>query len=611
MSKAARSDSRRALGKSERAHLRLLGLLAMTIAVVGACGSSTTSPVASGGPSPSALPVPTATLAPVELTGSTYTATAPATTGGAVVLSEWEQPDTVNPYYAQRQSDSELAASMFDGLLTVTPDLKYSPNLVTNVPTVANGGVALIGPGMDVTWNLKPGMSWSDGQPISCDDIKATWQWVMNKDNVGLVGGPIGWQDVSGVDGGGGTVCVMHFSLVYEGYLTLVSPLFPAHYLATIPVKGAAAKLYPLANLVSGVYSGPYIPSSQAAGQIVLKPNPQWQTIGGHAPWLKSVTWKYFADAGRMVDAYKAGGIDIGQHLTESDFGTLALVDPAQVQSADSLTYELHAFNNARLKTTFGADAPTIINAVKMATDRKAITSSLLSGKVTVSNNSVSPLSWFYKPIEGTTDADPVTAATLLANDGWTKGSAGYLTKGGKTLELTYCAPIRQVRLDTLNLVAQQLKQIGIKVDVTMKPSTDVFGLWNNPKSDVPCNLAHGNFDVAEFSRTSPVDPLGGYDAYHSSRIPDTDPHDGGNVSRVSLPTLDAAYDTVRSNVDFSRVGAAMVSIQGIYGSDRNTYELPLYFRKDVWLVNPKLHNFTGNPMPAGAEWNIGDWWVG
>ena len=82
-------------------------------------------------------------------------------------------------------------------------------------------------------------------------------------------------------------------------------------------------------------------------------------------------------------------------------------------------------------------------------------------------------------------------------------------------------------------------------------------------------------------------------------------------LGQFSLLTLDAAYDTVRSNVDFSRVGAAMVSIQGIYGSDRNTYELPLYFRKDVWLVNPKLHNFTGNPMPAGAEWNIGDWWVG
>jgi ABC-type transport system substrate-binding protein len=281
------------------------------------------------------------------------------------------------------------------------------------------------------------------------------------------------------------------------------------------------------------------------------------------------------------------------------------------VKIADSLTYELHAFNNDRLTTTFGADATTVINAVKLATDRKAIASGLLGGNVTVGNNSVSPLAWYYQPIDGSTNADPVTAATLLANAGWTKGTDGYLTKGGKTLELSYCAPIRQIRRDTLNLVVAQLLQIGIKVDVNMRPSSEVFGFWDSPKTDIPCNLAHGNFDVAEFSRTSPFDPLGGYDAYHSSRIPDLAPHDGGNVSRISLPALDAAYDTVRTSVDFSKVGAAMASVQAIYGSDRNTYELPLYFRKDIWLVSSKVHNFTGGPMPSGAEWNIGDWWVG
>jgi len=591
---------------------RLAGLLAAAIVVSGACGTSTATPSApQGSLAPSGAELPTASLAPAQITGSTYTVAAAGNAGGSVVLAEWEQPDTANPYLAKKPAANELAASMFNGLLTVTPDLKFAPDLATNVPTLDNGGVVLVGDGMDVTWNLKPGMNWSDGQPISCDDIKGTWQWIMDKDNSGLVAGTIGWQDVSSVDGGSGTDCVMHFSVVYEGYLSLVSPLFPAHYLATVPVKTAAAKLYPLANLTSGVYSGPYIPSAAAAGQITLKPNPQWQTISGHAPWLKSVTWKYFADSGKLIDAYKAGGIDVAQHLGESDLSAITTVEPIQIKTADSLTYELHAYNNDRLKTTFGADAATIVNAVKLATDRKAIVGELLSGHVTISNNSVSPLSWYYKVIEGSTDADPVTATTLLANAGWTKNSDGYLTKAGKTLQLDYCAPNRQIRVDTLQLVAAQLKQIGIKVNVLMKPPADVFGSWDSTKPDTACSLARGNFDVAEFSRTSPFDPLGGYDAYHSSRAPDIAPHDGGNVSRVSLPVLDAAYDTVRSNMDFARVRAAMVSIQGIYGSDRNTYELPLYFRKDVWLVGPKLHNFIGSPMPSGAEWNIGDWWVG
>ena len=591
---------------------RLGGVFAVALVVAGACGSSTeTTALSLGSGAPITAPVPSPTLAPVQLTGSTYNVTPAATTGGSVVLAEWELPDTVNPYFALKVTDNEVSASMFDSLLNVTPDLKYVPDLATNVPTLDNGGVKLVGSGMDVTWNLKPGMKWSDSQPINCDDLKATWQWIMNKDNAGLAAGTIGWQDVSGVDGGAGTDCVMHFSVVYEGYLNLVSPLLPAHYLSTVAVKDAPTKLYPLGSLSSGVYSGPYIPSLKTAGQITLKPNPNWQTIGGHAPWLNSVIWKYYGDAVTMIDGYKAGGFDVGQHLSESDSSALSSVDQAQVKIADSFTYEFHTFNNAQLKAAYGADATTIVNAVKLATDRQAIAAVPLAGSVSAIDNFVSPLAWYYEAPRGRTTADPATASTLLANAGWTKGADGNLTKGGKTLELNYCSTNLQVRLDTLKLVASQLKQVGIKVNISTKPATDVFGLWDNTKADTLCNLPHGNFDVAEFSRTSSVDPLAGYDAYHSSGSPDAAPHDGGNVSRISLPALDAAYDTVRTSVDFSKVRAAMASIQGIYGSDRNTYELPLYFRKDIWLVSSKVHNFTGSPMPSGAEWNIGDWWVG
>jgi len=501
---------------------------------------------------------------------------------------------------------------MFDGLLTVTPDLKYAPDLATNVPTVDNGGVVLKGTGMDVTWNLKPGMKWSDGQPINCDDIKATWQWVMDPANTGLAGGTIGWENITGVDGGTTSTCVVHFNAIYEGYLSLISPVLPAHYLSTVSVADAPTKLYPLDNVSSGVYSGAYIPTDlKTDAQITLKPNANWQTIGGHAPWLSSVILKYYGDAETMIAGYQAGEYDLGQDLNNADIPSLSSIDKSQVAIHDSLTYELNAFNNARLKSEFGGDATTIIHAVKLATDRQAIANGPLAGNVTVSNNFISPLTWYYKDLGGSTAADPTTASTLLANAGWTKGSDGYLTKGGKTLELMYCTTTRQVRQDTLKLIAAQLKAIGIKADVNAKPSSDVFGGWNDTSASTACNLQHGTFDVAEFAYVSPLDPLGGYLVYTTVGIPDNPPHDGQNVTRISLPVLDSAYLSVLTNVDFSKVRDAMFTVQDIYGSDQNTYELPLYYRKDVWLVNPKLHNFTGNPTTSAAEWNIGDWWVG
>jgi peptide/nickel transport system substrate-binding protein len=556
--------------------------------------------------------VPSPSAQGVQLTGSTYKAVAATNTTGKVVLAEWQYPDTLNPYFAQAETDIEVSGSMFDGLLTVTPDLRYAPDLASNVPTTDNGGVVLNGSGMDVTWNLKPGMQWSDGSPITCADVTGTWKWIMDPANTGLAGGTVGWDQITGIDGGTGTTCVVHFKSVYEGYLSLISPVFPAAYLATVSVADAPTKLYPLSNPAAGVYSGPYIPTAaKADAQVTLVPNPKWQTISGHAPWLTSVIWKYYGDASTMIAGFKAGDYDLGQDLNDADIPSLTGIDPSQQVVHDSLTYELHAFNNASLKTKFGSDYTTIIKAVKLATDRQAIANGPLAGNVTVSNNFISPLTWYYKNEGGSTAADPTTAKTLLANAGWVAGSDGILAKNGVKLELNYCTTTRQVREDTLKLVASQLKAIGIQADVNAKPASDVFGGWDAVAATDQCNLVHGNFDVAEFAYVSPLDPLGAYNVYTTAGIPDAAPHNGQNITRISLPALDAAYNTVLTSVDWTKVEQAMWTVQDIYTSDQNTFELPLYNRKDVWLVNPKLHNFTGNPTTSAGEWNIGDWWVG
>jgi peptide/nickel transport system substrate-binding protein len=590
---------------------RLFGILTAAL-IVSACSSSSSTATPGATTAPAGTPTAAASpsAAAISLTGSTYKATAAGKTGGSVVLAEWQYPDTINPYFAQAETDIEVSGSMFDGLLNVTPDLKYVPDLATNIPTVDNGGVKLTGTGMDVTWTLRAGMKWSDGQPINCNDIQATWKWVMDPANTGLAGGTTGWEDITGIDGDTGTNCVIHFGKVYEGYLSLVSPVLPAHYITTISVADAPTKLYPLTNLKSGVYSGAYIPTdARADAQITLVPNANWSTIGGHAPYLDSVIWKYYGTSDAMIQGFKAGEYDLGQDLQNADIPSLTGIDASQQVIHDSLTYELNAFNKAAITTKYGADALTIIKAIKLATDRQAIAKGPLGGNVVITNNFISPLTWYYKDEGGSTTADPTTAASLLTAAGWTKGSDGYLAKGGKTLELQYCTTTKAVRGDTLKLIASQLKVIGIKADVTQ--TADIFAGWNDVAATDPCNLVHGTFDVAEFAYVSPLDPLGGYNVYNSVGIPDAAPHNGQNVTRTSIPALDSAYNDVKSSVDFVKVRTAMFAVQDIYVSDQNNYELPLYNRKDVWLVDSKLHNFTGNPTTSAGEWNIGDWWVG
>ncbi|HEX8938953.1 MAG TPA: ABC transporter substrate-binding protein [Candidatus Limnocylindrales bacterium] len=593
---------------------RLFGLLTIAALAFGACQGATTTQSPSSGTQSQAAPSSEASPSPsgVDLSATTYKPEAPGHTGGKVITAEWQFIDTLNEYYAQAESDIEVGVSAFEDFVRTTNDLKYMPVLVKELPTVDNGQVVVNGDKMDVTWHLKDGMKWSDGSPITCDDLIATWKWIMDKDNTGLAGGTTGWEDITGIDGTGTTTCVEHFGKVYEGYLTLVAPLLPGKYIQSVAVKDAGTKLWPLGDPTKGVYSGAYIPTAiKTDAQVTLSANPQWKTISGHDPYLDQLIWKYYGDADAMIQGYKAGEFDVANDLNDADIPKTTDIDQKQVVIHDSLTYELFAFQNDHFKKFWPSDYQTVIKAIRMAVDRDAIANGPLSGNVKPINNFVSPLTWYYKDEGAAKPADPTSAEALLTGAGFTKGSDGIYAKGGKSIALDFCTTKRQVRIDTLTLVASQLNKIGIKANVLAKPAQpDVFGGWNDVAPDTKCNTIHGNYDVVEHAWVAPLDPLSSYNVYTCQGNPDPAPHNGQNETRICLPDLDAAWNQVKTNVDFNKVREAMFKVQDIYASDENTYELPLYARKDVWLVNPKLHNFTGNPTTVAGEWNSWDWWI-
>jgi peptide/nickel transport system substrate-binding protein len=581
-----------------------------TASAAPATASAAPSTAAPSSAAPSASPSASTAAGP-DLTTTTY-APSPGTAGGKIVLGESQFPDTLNPYYASAFTDFEVIASTFDTFNYLTNDLKYTPDLASNVPLLTNGGVTLTADGMDVEYMLKSGLMWSDGTPITCADVIATWKWVMDPAQTGLAAGTTGFDQVTGIDAKTDTDCVIHFKGVYEGYLSMWPAILPAHYITTIPVTDAPTKLYAIgADPTKGVYSGSYIPSAiKTDAQITLTPNPKWSTISGHAPYLDSVIWKYYGDPDAEIAGYKAGEIDMGDDLNDANIPAVASIPQNEVIAHQSLTYELIPFNNASLQKKFGADYTTVINAIKMGIDRTAIANGPLQGNVTPINNFISSLAFYYKDEGAPAAADPAGAEKLLQDAGFTKGSDGIYAKNGQKVELQDCTTTAQYRIDTETLVASQLAAIGIKIDFKSVPATTFFGSYNDTPATTPCNLLHGTYDMGEHAYISPLDPLGGYPVYVSTQNPDIAPHNGSNETRVNIPALDAAYNAVKGTADFSKVTAAMATVQDIYAGSQNTYELPLYARKNVWLVNPKIQNFTGNPSTAAAEWNIGDWWL-
>ncbi|HEX9043715.1 MAG TPA: peptide ABC transporter substrate-binding protein [Candidatus Limnocylindrales bacterium] len=597
---------------------KFLALGATGALVLSACGGGTasTAPSESTAPSGSAAPASesasaSAPSATEQLFNTTYTSRLKqGTPGGTVIIAEWQQVDTLNYYYAGAATDTEVLAMTNNGLTNVTDDFKYVPDLAVDIPTLDNGGVKVPGDNgdaMTTTWKLRTDTKWSDGSPITCDDVQYTWQWNMDKDNTGLYGGTVGWEDIKGIDCPDPTTVVIHWKNIYEGYISLVATVLPKSYMSKIAVKDAASKSYPLsADIAKVPFSGPYTITSIAKdlSQIELTKNPNYVSPkwdGSHPAYLDKVIFKYYSDADAMIAGYKAGEYDIAQDLNDADLPKLADLQASnQVVALTGLTYE---FLRPNWASKVMGD-PAMRNALKFAVDKDAINTRLLGGNADPAYVNVSPKTWYYDSTIQPYKQDLAQANSILDQAGWTKGSDGIRSKGGTRASITLCTTTRQVRQDTLALVAGWLKQVGIESKVVPVKSSVIFAAYTTSTPDTQCNLAHGTFDVAEHAFVVPVDPLSNYATYYSTK---TEPN-GSNDAKVNDPVIDKALDDLKGTVDPSVIIKSMADFQQEYL--KAAVETPLYYRKEVYIVSPKLQNFTGNPTTASAQWNIQDWFL-
>lgn len=200
-------------------------------------------------------------------------------------------------------TEANVASLVWHSLLTVDSDARYVPQLAAEpIPTTANGGLTLGqgGDAMTVTWRIRDGLRWSDGQPLTCDDFKYAWEWVLTAGNVATT---TGFEDITSFECAFATDMTWHFGRVYEGYLTLITAPLPRHALASIPiadqVKGAGFRPDEVARMP---VSGPFrIESVTPLGALRLARNDNFvNPATGRAPYLDSIVFKWYADADAM-----------------------------------------------------------------------------------------------------------------------------------------------------------------------------------------------------------------------------------------------------------------------------------------------------------------------
>ena len=163
----------------------LLAAFAMIAAACGDSGTTTTTeaPVATEAPTTEA---PTTTAPPETAAPTTTEAPFQKPYGGEVFIADDQEPPTLNGFAPGGDNFivTKIAQGYSCGIQEIDGfTLEFIPDLLTELPTVGNGGLTVNDDGsMTVKYQIRDEAVWADGTPISGDDFQFTLDTIMDPD---------------------------------------------------------------------------------------------------------------------------------------------------------------------------------------------------------------------------------------------------------------------------------------------------------------------------------------------------------------------------------------------------------------------------------------------
>ena len=246
--------------------------------------------------------------------------------GGTLVVGLYQEPATLNIALSTQTVTSEVSEFLLQSLLVVNPDGSYAPRLAKEVPSVQNGGISA--DGLTVTYHLKDGLKWADGQPCACDDWKFTWEAQTNPD--AGVRSSIGWKELSAVECPDAQTIVFRFARYYAAHLQIIGGSWPFPRHAT----GEPAKMQEWSYNRAPLGNGPFKFVEWVSGDhITLERNEHYYLAKENKPLLDRVIIKIIPSREVGKQLLKTGELDVLWDLAESDIPELDAM-PGIVQSA-------------------------------------------------------------------------------------------------------------------------------------------------------------------------------------------------------------------------------------------------------------------------------------
>lgn len=389
--------------------------------------------------------------------------------GGNLVYARQYETLTLNPYEIKNGAGDIWADEMiYSGLVRLDPQGgdEIQPALAESWDISPDG--------KKYTFHLRPGIKFSDGSPITAEDVA----WSLNN-----FGNPEVNAVMAVFTGGYGTATVQSPDTVV---VSLTEPVAAFLYniaewpAAILPKKlveeqGEAFYKHP-------VSSGPFVVTDfQSGSHISFKRNPNYWEEG--KPYLDTMTWNFATESNSRVLSLKSGQAQAADGIPFSQIPSLQGNSSLIVQTVRVPAWILLSLNNDK-KPLGDKNVRTAIN---YALNREEISKVVFKGVGTLPNGLFGEVKF------DSSEVKPFEFNLEKAKEYMAKSSA----PNGFTMTIQYPVGFEFYKQMTL-MIQQQLAAIGIKVELEEVSAAAAVEKWNTMDYE-------GNFPFPITSSDSPL----------------------------------------------------------------------------------------------------------
>ena len=428
---------------------------------------------------------------------NTDTALSPVDTSGAsigdwLVIRDMSDPEKLNPTVTNDASAAEIDSYIYEALNTIDEETYAVIPSVAELPEVSDDHLTY-------TYKLKKNVTWSDGQPLTGEDVIFTLKTIKNPYTDAAATRNY-YESVKSAELVNGDKYIVKFNMSKPYWRALYSngtfAITPKHILdpqnvndkfsfedlADFKSAGKKPEIKKFADFLNSqevsrdakylIGSGPYMFDKWETGQgVTLKRNPNYWDIAHTPNYISKIVFKTIQDPSAALVAAKNKEIDAEYVTSPTDFYK-NLEHPEQFDLLKAKptepVYSYIAWNElrpyfkdpkVRLALSYLVDRKTIIDKVLFG-DAVPIQSHVYFGDKKLLNNDLPIINY-----------DPEKAKQLLSEAGWkdTDGD-GILDKviDGKKIDFkfTFLNNTNPVRKQVVLVVIDALKRVGISAEL-------------------------------------------------------------------------------------------------------------------------------------------------